>query len=188
MDSILGPEEMEAEWFKFPGSAYNHDALNAMITAGSPKLKGGEVDEDVDASGLVLGSGSGSGCGRLSKGGEQGDGPLVRVNGLGSRVASVIPVAAPKPVAATGTAVNKVAQITGSVMPLAFLAEEKQKEKMMAVTGDICGGRGGELGRRLEAWLSVTGGNGNGVVEAGEEQEPIDVSENVDTRVGIAGR
>ena len=36
--------------------------------------------------------------------------------------------------------------------------KEKDKEKMLNTTGDICGGRGGELGRRLEAWLTV-GGN-----------------------------
>ncbi|TFK47484.1 hypothetical protein OE88DRAFT_1810963 [Heliocybe sulcata] len=42
--------------------------------------------------------------------------------------------------------------------PLAakVVAEEKEKEKLLAATGDICGGRGGELGRRLEAWLSDT--------------------------------
>ena len=38
--------------------------------------------------------------------------------------------------------------------------EEQEKEQMLNTTGDICGGRGGELGRRLEAWLTVTGGEG----------------------------
>lgn len=33
---------------------------------------------------------------------------------------------------------------------------EKAKEKMLDVTGVICGGRGG-IGRRLEAWLCVNG-------------------------------
>jgi hypothetical protein len=33
----------------------------------------------------------------------------------------------------------------------------RAKEKMLDVTGDICGGRGGELGRRLEAWLCSNG-------------------------------
>lgn len=42
-------------------------------------------------------------------------------------------------------------------MPLSFLdSTERAKEKMLDVTGDICGGRGGELGRRLEAWLCAT--------------------------------
>lgn len=36
-------------------------------------------------------------------------------------------------------------------------AKEEEKEQMLNTTGDICGGRGGELGRRLEAWLSVNG-------------------------------
>jgi len=34
-------------------------------------------------------------------------------------------------------------------------AEEKERERLLATTGDECGGRGGELGRRLEALLSV---------------------------------
>jgi len=38
--------------------------------------------------------------------------------------------------------------------------KEKDKEKMLNTTGDICGGRGGELGRRLEAWLTVSSENG----------------------------
>ncbi|KAK7436044.1 hypothetical protein VKT23_019347 [Stygiomarasmius scandens] len=33
------------------------------------------------------------------------------------------------------------------------LAKEMEKEQVLDTTGDICGGRGGELGRRLEAWL-----------------------------------
>lgn len=37
------------------------------------------------------------------------------------------------------------------------LKKEREKEQMLNTTGDICGGRGGELGRRLEAWLSVNG-------------------------------
>jgi len=40
---------------------------------------------------------------------------------------------------------------------------EKEKEKLLNATGDICGGRGGELGRRLEAWLHVKG-DGDGRV------------------------
>lgn len=34
-------------------------------------------------------------------------------------------------------------------------AEEKELERVLVTTGDECGGRGGELGRRLEALLSV---------------------------------
>lgn len=39
------------------------------------------------------------------------------------------------------------------------VAEEKEKEKHLGSNGDYCGGIGGELGRRLEAWLYI---NGNG--------------------------
>lgn len=35
--------------------------------------------------------------------------------------------------------------------------KELVKERVLNTTGDICGGRGGELGRRLEAWLTTTG-------------------------------
>ncbi|KAH9038585.1 hypothetical protein EDB85DRAFT_2287521 [Lactarius pseudohatsudake] len=34
-------------------------------------------------------------------------------------------------------------------------AEAKERERLLATTGDECGGRGGELGRRLEALLSI---------------------------------
>lgn len=34
---------------------------------------------------------------------------------------------------------------------------EKEKEKLLNATGDFCGGRGGELGRRLDAWLATNG-------------------------------
>lgn len=33
---------------------------------------------------------------------------------------------------------------------------ELEMERMLNASGDICGGRGGELGRRLEAWLIET--------------------------------
>lgn len=43
---------------------------------------------------------------------------------------------------------------TASKLPF---AKEKEKEQMLNTTGDYCGGRGGELGRRLEAWLTING-------------------------------
>ncbi|KAG2140676.1 hypothetical protein DEU56DRAFT_980054 [Suillus clintonianus] len=47
------------------------------------------------------------------------------------------------------------------------LKKEREREQMLNTTGDICGGRGGELGRRLEAWLSV---NGDGTRKGWEEE------------------
>lgn len=32
-------------------------------------------------------------------------------------------------------------------------SDEVELERMLDIRGDVCGGRGGELGRRLEAWL-----------------------------------
>ncbi|KAF8067931.1 hypothetical protein FPV67DRAFT_1165551 [Lyophyllum atratum] len=46
-------------------------------------------------------------------------------------------------------------------------AKEQEKEQMLNTTGDYCGGRGGELGRRLEAWLTV-----NGIEEERSIHEP----------------
>ncbi|KAI9063538.1 hypothetical protein FKP32DRAFT_1685924 [Trametes sanguinea] len=55
----------------------------------------------------------------------------------------------------------------------------KEREKLLNATGDFCGGRGGELGRRLEAWLYVNGTEDGRVDlgrrwegEEGEEDEP----------------
>ena len=42
-------------------------------------------------------------------------------------------------------------------VPKVVVAVEKEREKLLNATGDFCGGRGGELGRRLEAWLYVSG-------------------------------
>jgi hypothetical protein len=46
--------------------------------------------------------------------------------------------------------------------------DERAKERELDSTGDLCGGRGGELGRRLEAWLYDVRGE-----EVGAEGEVI---------------
>lgn len=55
--------------------------------------------------------------------------------------------------------------------------KEAEKEQMLAMTGDICGGRGGELGRRLEAWLTVTEQRGRWDHEV--EQKEYEAATNV---------
>ena len=55
-------------------------------------------------------------------------------------------------------------------VPKVVVAVEKEREKLLNATGDICGGRGGELGRRLEAWLYVNG-DADGRVELGRRWE-----------------
>ncbi|KAJ7637324.1 hypothetical protein DFH06DRAFT_1002658 [Mycena polygramma] len=46
---------------------------------------------------------------------------------------------------------------------------ERERERLLDTTGDICGGRGGELGRRLEAWLV----GGLGANQGEDEDEDI---------------
>jgi hypothetical protein len=48
-----------------------------------------------------------------------------------------------------------------SMPPSLLDSTERSKEKMLDGTGDICGGRGGELGRRLEAWLCASATSGS---------------------------
>ena len=121
VDSILGPEDFEAEWFRH-GSAF---------------------DADLDASihGVVTGT--------------PGHESAASRHGRVKKSASAARAAVPK---------------LSSKLPM---LEEQEKEQMLNTTGDICGGRGGELGRRLEAWLTVSG-SGRGV-DADAERGAVDV-------------
>lgn len=59
-----------------------------------------------------------------------------------------------------GSAALLAASLARRKAPLKLpFVKEKEKQQVLNTTGDICGGRGGELGRRLEAWLS-DGANG----------------------------
>ncbi|KAG1871459.1 hypothetical protein F4604DRAFT_1769800 [Suillus subluteus] len=100
VDSILGPEDTEDEWFK--DAECTADALSA-------------------SSAPVCAESQASSCGANS-------GALHAASFKRRKKAGHIP-----------------------------LKKEREKEQMLNTTGDICGGRGGELGRRLEAWLSVNG-------------------------------
>ncbi|KAF8157135.1 hypothetical protein B0H34DRAFT_712357 [Crassisporium funariophilum] len=141
VESILGPEEFEHEWYK-PGSlglagadaAQVEEVLRAMVTSprhcadsettGAPTAKKKKQAP-------VLGVGVGRGAVKLS-----------------------------------------------SKLPM---LQEQEKEQMLNTTGDICGGRGGELGRRLEAWLTVRGGDiadTEGWAEGERGAAPLDVEAN----------
>ncbi|KAF8137085.1 hypothetical protein EV363DRAFT_1414549 [Boletus edulis] len=110
VESILGPEEHEEEWFKDVEST----------------VEGSEVQSPS--------SHNGKACVENMATSEPSSGAL-RVAALKSR--------------------KQAGQLP--------LKKAKESEQTLTTTGDICGGRGGELGRRLEAWLSVNGnGNGNG--------------------------
>ncbi|KAF9442889.1 hypothetical protein P691DRAFT_680623 [Macrolepiota fuliginosa MF-IS2] len=120
--SILGPEALEQEWFKFdPSSSSIPRAGSHDSDPGSPVSPhlGGTLDTNDRANGKGRrGSGSDSSGSRRSS--------LSSISLSGAKVSSKLP-----------------------------FVEEQKKEQMLNTTGDICGGRGGELGRRLEAWLSV---------------------------------
>ncbi|KAG2063559.1 hypothetical protein BDR04DRAFT_1123180 [Suillus decipiens] len=100
VDSILGPEDTEDEWFK--DAECTADALSA-------------------SSAPVCAESQASSCGPTP-------GVLQGASFKRRKKAGHIP-----------------------------LKKEREKEQMLNTIGDICGGRGGELGRRLEAWLSVNG-------------------------------
>ncbi|KAF9240465.1 hypothetical protein BU15DRAFT_87686 [Melanogaster broomeanus] len=103
VDSILGPEEGEEEWFKDAESTVEES--EALSVPSYHACVESEASDSEPGSGAFL-------------------------------VASL-----------------KRRKQTGRIP----LKKEKEREQMLTTTGDICGGRGGELGRRLEAWLSVNG-------------------------------
>jgi len=142
VESILGPEDQEDDWFKEwdetnPGSpsvanseVYGLDAMASMITLNDGHngdtrdcAFSGKPNRDDSGSGRKSG-GTGSPAPAPSKTRPVTDGKL-KPHGIGRK--------------------NKLST--------KVVEEEKSKEKHLGPGGDICGGIGGELGRRLEAWL-----------------------------------
>ncbi|KAJ7274852.1 hypothetical protein C8J57DRAFT_1449329 [Mycena rebaudengoi] len=112
VDSILGPEEFQEEWFHDHDQEHDH-----------------EHDTDKEGEGEDAGAQSGS------------------WHGIGKSLSRrrEAPKAATKAKVGTSKGTGKL-----------FAKDlEKEKEQMLETTGDICGGRGGELGRK-------TGGDGAG--------------------------
>jgi len=68
---------------------------------------------------------------------------------------------------------SKAAAAAPKAKPKLPLMEEREKEQMLNTTGDFCGGRGGELGRRLEAWLVVNGENSQKWADESEMTSPL---------------
>ncbi|TBU59358.1 hypothetical protein BD310DRAFT_925391 [Dichomitus squalens] len=138
VESILGPEDQEEDWFKEwqdegvepashddevgDGAAADEYRSESPVAAISPTLLA-LVTSDSDADGLRR-----------------------RPSGVANANGSLLP--APVPV------------------PKVVVAVEKEREKLLNATGDFCGGVGGELGRRLEAWLYVNG-DADGRVDLG---------------------
>lgn len=120
VESILGPEEHEEEWFKDVEST----------------VEGSEVPSASSYNGKVCVESDASGASEPTSG-------ALRVAALKTR--------------------KQAGQLP--------LKKAMEQEQTLTTTGDICGGRGGELGRRLEAWLSV---NRNGKRRGAGGQEEYD--------------
>ncbi|KAI0827033.1 hypothetical protein BC628DRAFT_194206 [Trametes gibbosa] len=145
--SILGPEDQEEDWFKEWEEAEPrspHEPAADDDAEHDNDLT--DVDERGTAGPPVGDSPLASGSPTLTSSTSEGDdGPKRKASGGGA----MLP---PPPV------------------PKIVVAAEKEREKLLNATGDFCGGRGGELGRRLEAWLYVNG-DGDGRVDIGKRWE-----------------
>ncbi|KAJ7466727.1 hypothetical protein B0H11DRAFT_2159580 [Mycena galericulata] len=130
VDSILGPEEAQEEWFQ------DHEHEHAVD------------DDDEDHEGYECHV---NGCGAGDAHHHEGLGKsLSRRRGSGAGAEPAKGKTKAKANAKGGTTTGKP---TGKLFAKDL---EREKEQMLDTTGDICGGRGGELGRRLEAWLTVS--------------------------------
>ncbi|KAI0777774.1 hypothetical protein BD413DRAFT_467918 [Trametes elegans] len=145
VDSILGPEEQEEDWFK-------------SWDGPDPGADADDEDEDADEDGPT----------RV---------PPERAADLSPGCASGSPtltVSTSEGEAGSGSGDAKPRKTSGAggapPVPKVVVAVEKEREKLLNATGDFCGGRGGELGRRLEAWLYVNG-DADGRVDLGRRWE-----------------
>ena len=116
VDSILGPEEFEHEWYEGGCVAANDDNDDDIL--GDWAVDSARVQDEDDE----------------DEGKEEE--PLPPKS-------KILPP--------MGVRLSRVMKISSKFPML------QEKEQVLNTTGDICGGRGGELGRRLEAWLSVNG-------------------------------
>ncbi|OJT01718.1 hypothetical protein TRAPUB_7774 [Trametes pubescens] len=142
VESILGPEDQEEDWFKTWDEADAGSAPHSPADDGD--LHGDADTDDHPAPPPPPDSPLVSGSPTLTTSTSEGeDGLKARKTSGGAAM-----LAAPKIV----------------------VAAEKAREKLLNATGDFCGGRGGELGRRLEAWLYVNGDE-DGRVDIGRRWE-----------------
>ena len=145
VDSILGPEEFEHEWFKVVSHHVNNGKNETREW--SPRCADSEPSLITTRTTTTT---------------------TTTMNCRGNTKIPLPP------------SLSRIVKIS-SKLPL---LQEQEKEQMLNTTGDICGGRGGELGRRLEAWLTVNGHvNGNGNVDHAESEE----EEEEEERLGGVG-
>jgi hypothetical protein len=141
VESILGPEDQEDDWFNeweesnlgSPAvtnpEAYGLDAMTSRMTINDGH--NGDVRD-------------GATNGKLNGNDRESDG---KSKGTGS------PVSAPAKTGRVSDGKLEPHGIGRKKLATKVVEEEKAKEKHLGPGGDICGGIGGELGRRLEAWL-----------------------------------
>ncbi|TCD68756.1 hypothetical protein EIP91_009902 [Steccherinum ochraceum] len=135
IESILGPEDQEEDWFKSWEDVKRERGGGDSPHEGIGVTTPPSDSPDASISPTLIDSGSEP----SSDGSKRRDSLIIppSVKPLGR---AAVPLAA------------KVVEV------------EKEKEKLLNSTGDFCGGRGGELGRRLDAWLT-TNGDAEGRVE-----------------------
>jgi len=152
VDSILGSSDQDEDWFKTWDEGEYADGSDTPAEEESP---------DAATSPTLTESESGSS--------EGGIGLEKRNIAVGANNAKQQHQQPSLPAAKGRAAVPMVAKV---------VAVEKEKEKLLNATGDYCGGRGGELGRRLDAWLFLTG-DAEGRVQLNKKWEG-DVDEDVE--------
>lgn len=142
VESILGPEDEEEDWFK----EWEEPDMDSPTVA-NPDMHG----LDLIASKITLNDCHGGDArevvtnGKANVNGDQSDGGSEGTESPASASSRTRQVAdgrlGPHGIGRKKGLATKVVE------------EEKAKEKHLGSAGDICGGIGGELGRRLEAWL-----------------------------------
>ncbi|KAF7324118.1 hypothetical protein MKEN_00634200 [Mycena kentingensis (nom. inval.)] len=144
VDSILGPPEAEEEWYHDLDADMHADA-GADEEDMSPLPVEDQPTETANGVHLKRSLSRRRNTEELNGGGIA-NGKGTTPNG---KLSSPLSVLIPNP--------GKGGAATGKPTTKLFAKNlEREKEQMLDTTGDICGGRGGELGRRLEAWLTVS--------------------------------
>lgn len=138
VESILGSEDQEEDWFK----EWEEPDPDSP-TAAHPGMEG----LDAMACRITLNDGhNGDARGSIANGNDGGsDGKSEGTGSPGSTSAKTgrVPDGSLK-----SQGIGRKKKLATKVVE-----EEKAKENQLGPGGDICGGIGGELGRRLEAWL-----------------------------------
>ena len=138
VESILGPEDQEDDWFK----EWEEPSLDSPTVA-NPEMYG----LDAMASRITLDDGHNSDVRDGATTGKT-NGNDGKFEGMGSLTSTSLKIGRVPDGQLKPHGIGRKTKLATKVVE-----EEKAKEKHLGPGGDICGGIGGELGRRLEAWL-----------------------------------